>query len=144
MRQSWMPSPRPSSTGRRSRCRARTPSPTSRSSSASLRQPKDDAVVTEDPEATSETGTGRPDVSERDAEGAAGVETSAGDRRRRGRLAVIAVVAMAMLVVGAVGVTSLRNATAGPACPPAAEHPEWSVARRWDEALLDAIRRALP
>jgi hypothetical protein len=25
-----------------------------------------------------------------------------------------------------------------------ADHPEWSVARRWDEALLDAIRRALP
>ena len=24
------------------------------------------------------------------------------------------------------------------------QHPEWSVARRWDEALLDAIRRALP
>jgi hypothetical protein len=24
------------------------------------------------------------------------------------------------------------------------EHPEWSVARRWDEALLGAIRRALP
>jgi len=23
-------------------------------------------------------------------------------------------------------------------------HPEWSVARRWDEAMLDAIRRALP
>ena len=31
-----------------------------------------------------------------------------------------------------------------PACPAVAEHPEWSVARRWDEALLDAIRRALP
>jgi hypothetical protein len=29
-------------------------------------------------------------------------------------------------------------------CPSPAEHPEWSVARRWDEALLDAIRRALP
>ena len=28
--------------------------------------------------------------------------------------------------------------------PARAEHPEWSVARRWDEALLDAIRRALP
>jgi hypothetical protein len=28
-------------------------------------------------------------------------------------------------------------------CTPA-EHPDWSVARRWDEALLDAIRRALP
>jgi hypothetical protein len=29
------------------------------------------------------------------------------------------------------------------ACTPV-DHPEWSVARRWDEALLDAIRRALP
>jgi hypothetical protein len=28
-------------------------------------------------------------------------------------------------------------------CTPA-DDPEWSVARRWDEALLDAIRRALP
>jgi len=28
-------------------------------------------------------------------------------------------------------------------CTPS-ENPEWSVARRWDEALLDAIRRALP
>jgi hypothetical protein len=31
-----------------------------------------------------------------------------------------------------------------PACPPIADHPEWSAARRWDEALLDAIRRSLP
>ena len=31
-----------------------------------------------------------------------------------------------------------------PPAPPAAEHPEWTVARRWNEALLDAIRRALP
>lgn len=31
-----------------------------------------------------------------------------------------------------------------PTCPPPARHPEWSVARRWDEALLGAIRRALP
>src|SRR5690349_6778893 len=29
------------------------------------------------------------------------------------------------------------------ACRPT-EHRDWSVARRWDEALLDAIRRALP
>jgi hypothetical protein len=29
-------------------------------------------------------------------------------------------------------------------CPTPTEHPEWSVARRWDEALLDAIRRSLP
>ena len=45
---------------------------------------------------------------------------------------------------------SLPNPTASPdpasgtaACTPT-DHPEWSVARRWDEALLDAIRRALP
>ncbi len=31
-----------------------------------------------------------------------------------------------------------------PPCPPIAENPEWSVARRWDEALLDAVRRDLP
>jgi hypothetical protein len=31
-----------------------------------------------------------------------------------------------------------------PACVPASEHPEWSVARRWNEALLDAIRRDIP
>jgi uncharacterized protein DUF6851/vanadium-dependent haloperoxidase-like protein len=31
-----------------------------------------------------------------------------------------------------------------PARCPVASHPDWSVARRWDEALLNAIRRALP
>jgi hypothetical protein len=31
-----------------------------------------------------------------------------------------------------------------PTCSATVQHPEWSVARRWDEALLDAIRRALP
>ena len=31
-----------------------------------------------------------------------------------------------------------------PDCPPIAEHPDWSVARRWNEVLLDAIRRDLP
>ena len=37
-----------------------------------------------------------------------------------------------------------HDPTAGrPGCTPA-ENPGWSVARRWDEALLDAIRRALP
>jgi hypothetical protein len=30
-----------------------------------------------------------------------------------------------------------------PGCTPP-DHPEWSVARRWDAALLDAIRRSLP
>ena len=30
------------------------------------------------------------------------------------------------------------------ACPPPTEHPEWSVARRWNEATLNAIRRDTP
>ena len=30
------------------------------------------------------------------------------------------------------------------ACPGPTEHSEWSVARRWDEALLNAIRRDVP
>ena len=29
-------------------------------------------------------------------------------------------------------------------CPPSDDHPEWTVARRWNEVLLDAIRRDLP
>ena len=44
----------------------------------------------------------------------------------------------------AVGLAVTRPWVQQPACPPVADHPEWSVARRWDEALLDAIRRALP
>ncbi len=58
----------------------------------------------------------------------------------------VAVAALAGVVVvsGAVlGVTRPWEA-AGPTCPPIADHPTWSVARRWDEAMLDAIRRSLP
>ena len=53
-----------------------------------------------------------------------------------------ALVAVAV-VVGAV-LTTTRPWERAPACPPIADHPRWSVARRWDEALLDAIRRSLP
>jgi len=58
-----------------------------------------------------------------------------------------------MLLVGAVlGVTVVlglffvldRAGTEEASCPPITEHPEWSVARRWNEALLDAIRRDVP
>jgi hypothetical protein len=49
----------------------------------------------------------------------------------------------ALLVVGGLLAVARPWATT-PACPPIAAHPAWSVARRWDEALLDAIRRALP
>ena len=45
----------------------------------------------------------------------------------------------------AVAVAVDRTGTGDPAeCPPVAVHPEWSVARRWNETLLDAIRRDHP
>lgn len=46
------------------------------------------------------------------------------------------------LIVG--GLIVVRPWSQEPECPAPANHPEWSVARRWDEALLDAIRRSLP
>ena len=48
-----------------------------------------------------------------------------------------------LVVAGAVAMVRPWGGGGGN-CPPDAEHPEWSVARHWDEALLDAIRRALP
>ena len=62
--------------------------------------------------------------------------------RRRLVLAALAGVVAITLALG-VAIVAWPKAQA-PACPPMANHPEWSVARRWDEALLDAIRRALP
>ncbi len=58
-----------------------------------------------------------------------------------GRVATVVAVAL-LVLAGAVGV--VRPWGAWQACPPDPTHPDWSVARRWDEALLDAIRRALP
>ncbi len=51
---------------------------------------------------------------------------------------------LAALVLVAGGVLVLRPTSPAPACANILDHPTWSVARRWDEALLDAIRRALP
>jgi hypothetical protein len=42
------------------------------------------------------------------------------------------------------GLAISRLTTPATTCPPISANPEWTVARRWDEALLDAIRRALP
>ena len=66
------------------------------------------------------------------------------DRSKRQRtVAIVAGVALVAVVVGGLAVTRPWQPEA--TCPVAADqHPEWSVARRWDEALLDAIRRALP
>jgi hypothetical protein len=63
-------------------------------------------------------------------------------RARRRLAAATVLVAAVVLVGGALVVT--HPWSSGRSCPVAAQHPEWSVARRWDEALLDAIRRALP
>jgi hypothetical protein len=63
--------------------------------------------------------------------------------RRRMALIVAAVLAVTVLAVG--GLVAVRPWQGTPqTSPPIAAHPEWSVARAWDEALLDAIRRALP
>lgn len=52
------------------------------------------------------------------------------------------------MVLGAVlslgGVTVVRAASGGQDCVPSSVHPGWSVARQWNEALLDAIRRDVP
>jgi uncharacterized protein DUF6851 len=62
---------------------------------------------------------------------------------RSRRTTVAVVVAVGILVVGGI-IAVVRPWGGGRDCPPDAGHPGWSVARRWDEALLDAIRRALP
>ncbi len=56
-------------------------------------------------------------------------------------LAVAVAIAVAVGSLGALAVDRISTANR---CSPVAEHADWSVARRWDEALLDAIRRALP
>jgi len=47
------------------------------------------------------------------------------------------------VVLGATGLVRI-SAAEEPSCEPAAAPAGWSVARRWDEATLDAIRRAFP
>src|SRR3990170_3552326 len=57
---------------------------------------------------------------------------------------MIAVAALAVVVLVGAGLVVVRPWSQEPTCPPMANHPEGSVARRGGEALLDAIRRALP
>jgi hypothetical protein len=47
------------------------------------------------------------------------------------------------IVLGATGLIRVR-ARGEPSCEPVTAPAGWSVARRWDEATLDAIRRAFP
>ena len=64
-------------------------------------------------------------------------------RFRRGRV-VAGVLAMIAVAAVGIGLVAVKPWVTTPSCPPIADYPDWSVARRWDEALLDAIRRALP
>ena len=56
----------------------------------------------------------------------------------------VAIAGLASIVLVAAGLFVVVRPFDGPSCPTPTSPPEWSVARRWDEALLDAIRRALP
>jgi hypothetical protein len=62
---------------------------------------------------------------------------------RDARIRALGAALVVVVVTGAILATT-RPWERTPACPPIADNPTWSVARRWDEALLDAIRRALP
>src|SRR5438309_5157185 len=63
--------------------------------------------------------------------------------RARLRLGVAGLVT-AIVVGGAVLGTTRPPEPVTPPCPPSAYQGTSSVARRWDDALLDAIRRSLP
>jgi hypothetical protein len=69
-------------------------------------------------------------------------------RSTRVKVASAMAVVLVVAAVAAGGLVVIKpwgpNSTPTPSCAPPADHPEWSVARRWDEALLDAIRRSLP
>ena len=66
-------------------------------------------------------------------------------RTSRRTFAIAAVTAISGIAMAAALLVVLRPwSPQEPPCPPIAEHPEWSVARRWDEALLSTIRRDLP
>ena len=62
------------------------------------------------------------------------------DRQPNRLVHVLAVVLVMSLISSACSLGGFDE----PDCPPIGEHPDWSVARRWNEVLLDAIRRDLP
>ncbi len=105
------------------------------------KSPGQDGTTMPTGETTAEVAAGSP------AQGAPADEPvrPAPSRRRRPAVMIAGVAVAAVLVVGGVAALLVtRPWVTAPTCPPIAEHPTWSVARRWDEVLLDAIRRALP
>ncbi|MCB2223952.1 MAG: vanadium-dependent haloperoxidase [Actinobacteria bacterium] len=65
---------------------------------------------------------------------------------RSARVAMAGALVGAGLVVGVVGIFDVAASPEPPTatCTPETGPPGWSVARRWNEVLLDAIRRDLP
>jgi hypothetical protein len=61
-----------------------------------------------------------------------------------GRARPVGAALVALVVVAGALLATTRPWERTPTCAPIADHTSWSVARRWDEALLDAIRRSLP
>ncbi|HEY3126816.1 MAG TPA: hypothetical protein VGK07_07130, partial [Candidatus Limnocylindria bacterium] len=57
---------------------------------------------------------------------------------------VLGAALVVLVVVTGATLAATRPWERASTCPAMADNPNWSVARRWDEALLDAIRRALP
>ena len=60
------------------------------------------------------------------------------------RTRVVRVMLATIVAAVAGAIVATRPWEPAATCPPIRDHPDWSVARRWDESLLDAIRRALP
>jgi hypothetical protein len=69
------------------------------------------------------------------------IEETGPGRSRRWLAGLGAVLGVAGVLVG---VAVVRTSSGGEECVRAAGPAGWSVARRWDESLLNAIRRALP
>ncbi|HLA66554.1 MAG TPA: hypothetical protein VJP05_03585, partial [Acidimicrobiia bacterium] len=69
-------------------------------------------------------------------------EETQGQGRSKRWIALVGALTGAAVVVAAVVV--VRSSPNEPVCEPTPAHAEWSAARQWDEALLNAIRRALP
>jgi hypothetical protein len=66
-------------------------------------------------------------------------------RRRVSRAGLLLTgVVIGVVAAAGIGLAVAKPWVNAPTCPPITANPDWSVARRWDEALLDAIRRALP
>ena len=78
------------------------------------------------------------------ADGIPAIAPGAPPRRSRRPLAGAALAVLVVVGVMAASLAIPRLQGQPTSCAAIASHPEWSVARRWDEALLDAIRRALP